>query len=171
MWWCERRGYGAGAALAASLALSGCFTPLYGSLNGGLGPELEAVAVDPIPDQLGHYLRDSLITDLNGTGSSPAPRYRLAVKPHERVQSALVDVQTGRAQAATVVIDTDYVLTATGVEAPVAKGTVTSAATYDRSEQRYANIRAARDAEIRDAKTIADLITTRVAAALATRGS
>ena len=43
---------------------------------------------------------------------------------------------------------------------------MSSAATYDRSAQRYANIRAARDAEIRDAKTVADQITTRIAAAL-----
>ena len=126
----SRRCAGVLAGLGAALPLAGCFTPLYGSLNGGLGTELEAIAVDPIPDQLGHYLRDRLLTDLNGTGSSPTPKYHLAVKPHERVQSALVDVQTGRAQAATVVIDTDYVLTAVGVEAPLAKGTVTSAATF-----------------------------------------
>lgn len=168
MSWCDRAA--AAGALGATLALGGCFTPLYGSLGGGLGSELQAIAVDPIPDQLGHYLRDTLITDLNGTGSTPAPRYRLSVSPHERVQSALVDVTTLRAQAATVVIDTDYALTRIGSDVPVTHGTVTSAATYDRSEQRYANIRAARDAEIRDARTIADLIRTRVAAALATAG-
>ncbi len=166
----SRRSAGALMVLGAALPLGGCFTPLYGSLNGGLGDELQAIAVDPIPDQLGHYLRDRLITELNGTGSSPTPKYHLAITPHERVQSALVDVTTFRAQAATVVIETDYVLTAVGSDTPVAKGTVTSAATYDRSEQRYANIRAARDAEIRDAHTIADMIRTRVAAALAQKG-
>ena len=43
-------------------------------------------------------------------------------------------------------------------------GTVTSAADYDRSEQRFADIRAARDAEIRDAHTVADQITQQIAA-------
>ena len=158
------------AGLGGALALSGCFTPMYGSLNGHLAGELQAIAVDPIPDRLGHYLGDALLTDLNGTGSTPPPKYRLSVTPREKVQSALVDVVTNRASAATVVIETDYVLTEAGGGPIVTKGTVTSAATYDRSEQRFANIRAARDAEIRDAKTIADQITVRVSSALATRG-
>lgn len=156
--------------LALVAGLAGCFTPLYGGLHGQLGAEMQAIAVDDIPDRLGHYLKDELLTDLNGTGSSPAPRYRLAVLTKERVQSALVDVVTRRATAATVVIDTDYVLTPVGGGPPVTAGTVTSAATYDRSEQRYANLRAARDAEIRDAKTIADELTARIAAALSARG-
>jgi LPS-assembly lipoprotein len=40
-------------------------------------------------------------------------------------------------------------------------------ASYDRTSQRFANIRAARDAEIRDAKVLADQIKTRLAVALA----
>ena len=43
-------------------------------------------------------------------------------------------------------------------------------ASYDRTSQRFANIRAARDAEIRDAKALADQIRTRIMAALAARG-
>lgn len=170
MWWSDRRFFAALAVLGLSLSLAGCFTPMYGGLHGQLGAELQAIAVDPIPDRLGHYIQDELISDLNGTGSSPAAKYRLAVLTKERVQSALVDVVTRRATAATVVIDTDFVLTPVGGSEPIAQGTVTSAATYNRSEQRFANIRAARDAEIRDAKTIADQITIRVSAALAARG-
>lgn len=158
------------AALAAPLLLGGCFTPLYGGLRGQLGAELQAIAVDPVPDRLGHYLRDELITDLNGTGSTPPPKYRLILVPTERVQTALVDVVTRRASNGTVVIDTAFTLEPIAGGEPILKGTVTSAASYNRSEQRYANIRAARDAEIRDAKTIADEITQRVAAALSARG-
>ena len=174
MWWFERTGalirtVPPLAALAASLALSGCFTPMYGSLHGNLAGELQAIAVDPIPERLGHYLQDELVTDLNGTGSTPPPKYHLTVTTRERVQSALVDIVTRRASAATVVIDTDYVLTPVAGGPPVTKGTVTSAATYNRSEQRFANIRAARDAEIRDAKVIADQMTIRLSAALAAR--
>lgn len=170
MWWSNRRFTAGLAVLGLSVGLAGCFTPMYGGLNGQLGAELQAIAVDPIPDRLGHYIQDELISDLNGTGSAPAAKYRLTVLTKERVQSALVDVVTRRATAATVVIDTDFVLTPVGGLEPVVQGTVTSAATYNRSEQRFANIRAARDAEIRDAKTIADQITIRVSAALAARG-
>jgi LPS-assembly lipoprotein len=42
-------------------------------------------------------------------------------------------------------------------------------ASYDRFPQRFASVRAARDAEIRVAKLLADQIRTRVAAHLATR--
>jgi LPS-assembly lipoprotein len=47
---------------------------------------------------------------------------------------------------------------------------VTQFVVYDRSTQRLSNVRAARDAEIRNAKTLADQIRTRIAAFLATRG-
>jgi LPS-assembly lipoprotein len=157
------------AALGLALGLSGCFTPLYGSLHGHLGNELQAIAVNPIPDRLGHYLTDELITDLNGTGSSPTPKYRLTVTTKERVQSALIDTVTQRASSATVVIDVTYTLTPAGSVNPLTTGTVTSAASYDRSEQRFANIVAAQDAETRNAKIIADQITIRLSTFLASK--
>ena len=54
---------------------------------------------------------------------------------------------------------------------PITKGTAMVVASYDRTSERYSNIRAARDAEIRDAKQLSDQIRLRLAAALATRGS
>lgn len=154
------------AVLAAGLA--GCVTPLYASRGGTLGADLRAVAVDPVPDKLGHYLRDELLTDLNGTGAKPAPRYRLQLTTAERVQTALIDITTQRAQDASVVTDVTWTLLPIEGGPPVATGKVTSFATYDRSAQRFANIRAARDAEIRDARTLADQITTQVAAKIGT---
>ena len=87
-------------------------------------------------------------------GRARPPKYRLTVVTEgARADRARRHRDAQRAQAATVVIDTDYRADAVGGGTPIASGTVTSAATYDRSEQRFANIRAARDAEIRDAKT------------------
>jgi LPS-assembly lipoprotein len=45
---------------------------------------------------------------------------------------------------------------------------VVSLADYDRGSNRYANVRSARDAEIRNAKAMADQIRTRVASSLPT---
>ena len=172
MSWSDRsRGLRRLVPLGLCIALSGCFTPMYGGLHGQLAAEMQAIKVDPVPERLGHYLTDELMTDLNGTGSSPPPKYRLTLTTKERVQSALIDIVTRRASNATVVIDTDFVLVPIGGGEPLVRGTVTSAASYNRSEQRFANIRAARDAEIRNAKTIADEISLRVAAALSARGS
>lgn len=152
------------AAVAAGLG--GCFSPLYMSRGGDLGADLRAIRVEPAPDVLGHYLTDALVTDLNGTGARPAPRYRLKLTTAERVQTALIDIVTQRAQDAAVVTDVTYLLTPIDSTIPIATGTVTSAAVYDRSAQRFANIRAARDAEIRDAKTVADQIAGQIAAKL-----
>ncbi len=154
-----------------ALGLGGCFAPLYSSMGGNLGGELRAITVDPVPDKLGHYLRDELITDLNGTGDKPAAHYRLVLTTSERVQTALIDVTTQRPQNASVVTDVTWQLIPVDGGQPVAKGTVTSFASYDRSAQRFANIRAARDAEIRDARTLADQLTTQIAARLGNQQS
>lgn len=128
--------------------------------------DLAAIAVDPIANRLGHYLGDELIYALNGTGSQVAPKYRLTVTLREHVQTPLVDTLSGRATAATVVVDADYSLAPAGGGVPITEGTAFTAASYDRTDQRFANTRAARDAEIRDAKALADQIRTRLVIAL-----
>ncbi len=160
------------AALLAGLALSGCFQPLYGplSVGGDVASELQAIEVDPVPDRLGHYLGNELIFALNGTGSHVPPKYRLSISVRENAQTPLIDTVTGYPSAATVVVIAEYKLTPAQGGEPITKGSVTTFATYDRTSQRFANLRASRDAEIRDAKTLADQIRTQLAAALATRG-
>ena len=153
--------------LASSLA--GCFHPMYGGVAGSqLRDKLAAIKVDPISDRVGHYLGNELMFDLNGTGSDIPPVYRLTVTLAERVQTPLVDTYSGRATAGTVVIDATYRLTNIADGKLITQGIAFTAASYDRTSQRFADMRAARDAEIRDAKTLADQIQTRVAAALST---
>jgi LPS-assembly lipoprotein len=160
------------AALLMGLALSGCIQPLYGPLSAGgdVAGELQAIAVEPIPNRLGHYLGDDLIFGFNGTGSQVPPKYRLFVTVTENVQTPLLDTVSGYPSAANVVVNADYRLMPVGGTEPVTKGQATVVASYDRTNQRFANLRAARDAEIRDAKTLADQIRIRVAAAIAGRG-
>ena len=160
------------AALLMGLALSGCIQPLYGPLSAGgdVAGELQAIAVEPIPNRLGHYLGNELIFGFNGTGSQVPPKYRLIVTVTENVQTPLLDTVSGYPSAANVVVNADYRLMPVGGTEPVTKGQATVVASYDRTNQRFANLRAARDAEIRDAKTLADQIRIRVAAAIAGRG-
>jgi len=154
------------------LALSGCIQPLYGSLGAGgdVAGELQAIAVEPIPNRLGHYLGNELIFGFNGTGSQVPPKYRLIVTVTENVQTPLIDTVSGYPSAANVVVNADYRLMPAGGGEPIAKGQATVVASYDRTSQRFSNLRAARDAEIRDAKRLADQIRIRVAAAIAARG-
>lgn len=163
-------GYGLFSALA--LALSGCIQPLYGPGVGGdlVAAEMQAIKIEPIPDRLGHYVENELIFALNGTGSSPAPKYQLIVTLHERMATPVINTVTGQAEAGDVNVDADYrLLPIAGGGQPIATGNVTNFVAYDRTSQRLSNVRAARDAEIRNAKTLADQIRTRIAATLATR--
>lgn len=162
------------AILLAGAALGGCIRPLYGPVGAGTGgdvaSELRAIAVDPIPDRLGHYLGNELIFALNGTGSQVQPKYRLVVSPRESVQTPTIDTVSGYSSAGNLVVNAEYKLIPQEGGAPITQGSIAVVAGYDRTSQRYANLRGARDAEIRDAKRAADEIRTRLAAALATKG-
>ena len=160
------------ATLLMGVALSGCIQPLYGSLGAGgdVAGELQAIAVEPIPNRLGHYLGNELIFGFNGTGSQVPPKYRLIVTVKEYVQTPLIDTVSGYPSAANVVVNADYRLMPVGGTEPITKGQAAVVASYDRTSQRFSNLRAARDAEIRDAKRLADQIRIRVAAAIAAPG-
>lgn len=156
-------------ALVAALALGGCLQPMYGQLSEGgqnLQGDLQAIAIEPIPDRIGHYLGDDLIFDLNGTGSHVPPKYRLFVTLNESSQTPLVDTVTGIATSSSVVINADYRLVQAGTGLPIAKGHAFVFKSYDRNSDRYGNVRAARDAEIQDAKQLSDQLRIRLAAAL-----
>lgn len=170
------RGFSRSFALAfaalAGLAVAGCIQPLYGSLAGGgdVASELQAIKIEPIPDRLGHYIENDLIFGLNGTGAPVEPKYILKINVRENVQSPLVDTVTGYPTSGTVVVTADYALTPVRGGDAIAKGTATTFASYDRNSQRFANLRASRDAEIRDARLLADQIQTNIAAAFASKG-
>ncbi len=133
----------------------------------GLQSELQGIAVEPIPERIGHYLGDDLVFDLNGTGSHPTPKYRLFVTLNEAVQTPLIDTVSGRASSATVVVNAQYRLENFATGLLVTRGSAFVFKSYDRTSQRFADVRASRDAEIRDAKQLSDLIRQRLAAALA----
>jgi LPS-assembly lipoprotein len=168
------RALGALFALAAALPLAGCIEPLYGANNGfdssPLAAELQSIEVDEIQGRIGHYLRNDLIYGFNGTGSTVQPRYRLSVVLRERAQTPIIDTVTGRATSATIIVDADYRLVTVPQGAEVLKGAAFNIASYDRFSNRFSNVRAARDAEIRDARVIADSIRTRISTEFATRG-
>jgi LPS-assembly lipoprotein len=180
--------------MAMGLSLAGCFTPLYSeSAHPGLVEDLRAIEVAPVnpptgkvsgksaatavgldpeldrADRLGHYLRNDLIFNLNGTGTTPAPKYKLTVTTKETTTTPTVQSQLGSADAATLTILAKYELTPYEGGKAIISSEAVSSAVYDLSLQRYANLRASRDAEIRLAKSLADEMELRIAAALAER--
>ncbi len=152
-----------------TVLLGGCMQPLYHSEGGeNVGEKLKQVKVEPLPDVLGHYLGTELIFLLNGTGDTVAPRYSLAVIPHETNTAQVIDSLTGRADSASIFVTAEFKLTEIAGGKLIASGQVISASPYDRSSQRFANLRAARDSQIRVAKSLAQDIRSRIAASFAT---
>ena len=165
-----------GLVAVATLGLSACFRPLYGPTASGesLGALLASIEVDTVQavrgqERLGHYLRSELVFDLDGSGQPTTKRFHLSLSVAETVQTPLVSSTTGRAESATLFGTAAYKVMANGSDRVLTEGTASGSATYDRSVQRFASLRAARDAEIRLAKLLSEQIKTRVAAILATQ--
>jgi LPS-assembly lipoprotein len=163
------------AAAFMALSASACLRPLNGpTASGASMPEvLASIEVAPAltavgQERLSHFLRSELVFDLNGSGEPHPKRYRLTVQAAERVATPLVDAVTGRAVAATVVAEADYTLKSLDGTRTITAGKATASASYDRYLQRFANVRAARDAEMRAAKLLSEQIRTRLAAVLLT---
>ena len=162
------------AAVVATAALTaGWLRPMYApassATTASVQSRLAGVAVDPLPDRLGHYLVQELRFELDGSGTTSQPKYRLSLTAKERLQAAIVNSATGRASSATLIVEATFTLTAIDGGATLLSGTAFGSASYDRTQQRYAAIRAARDAEIRVARTLAEQIKTRVAAHFASQ--
>ncbi|WP_134500827.1 LPS assembly lipoprotein LptE [Microvirga pakistanensis] len=163
----------AGLTAGLSLGLTACFKPLYGPTASGesLQTVLASIDVPEIawPDSqavMGHYLRSELIYALNGSGSETPKRYVLKLALARSLSTPIVDTETGRATSAIVGGTVTYTLTSLDGTRVYTQGSATSSTSYDRYQQRFATVRAGRDAEIRLARVLAEQIKTRLAATL-----
>lgn len=159
------------AVVCAAIALTGCIRPLYGpqtlSTQGGSVREaLASIDVPIIPDRLGHTLRNELVFLFEGRDSQVPKRYRLLLSTNENVAVTIVST-VGRADAASVQGRANYRLLAIADGKEIASGSVTGFASYERSPQRFANLRAARDAQMRVARFMAEQIHLQLATKLA----
>lgn len=161
----------AGIVLIVAVGLSGCLRPLYGPTSGGadMRSQLAAIDVAMVPERIGHALRSELIFMLDGSGEPSPKKYRLEIKPTVSQTSAVVDSVAARADAATLMGRAEYSLRDMSGNTVITNGTATATATYDRTAQRFGNVRAARDAEIRLGKLLAEQIRNRIAAAFSAR--
>ena len=154
--------------------MSGCFQPLYGEAahpGSRRGPARDrSRARSPIASAT--ISREDLIADLNGTGQTASPpKYRLTVTVSLGTQTPTVNSEINVATSATMTGDATYTLIKVDGGAEVLKGVANVAAAYDRTTQRYADLRAARDAEIRIARALSSEISLRLASALAAKSS
>ena len=159
----------AGIALLAGL-LAGCFTPMYAdrSVTGGSGPNLRDamrdVEIAKIEGRVGQEIRNDIIFELSGGEGNPtgAP-YRLNLKVATNSTSAIISEATGLPQNETVLLDVNFRLHDVANDKIVLTDKAIARVTVDSTQQRYARVRALRDAENRAAKIVAEQIRARVA--------
>lgn len=159
-------------ALAAAAMAGGCFQPLYAentrSVTGGsIKQTLKEVEIPEIKGLIGHYLRNELVFELDG-GNEPdsAKRLKFNANISEAIEVVTVDYANGRADSAILVATATWTLTNSASGEVVSKGTSMVRAPYERSSQRFATVRAARDAQVRAAKNLATLIRGQISADL-----
>ncbi len=169
-------------ALACLLALSGCFRPMYGQQPGGGVPvadRLMAVKVEPVMSatsirydasghsegRIQHYLAGELRFLLTGGGAEVASRYSVSVEARTETKTATIS-RRGTATDGVVNVRVVFKLQETATGREIVQGTVFTSAAFMRSSNRFASLRAARDAEIRSAKDLARLIHLRLAIAM-----
>jgi LPS-assembly lipoprotein len=156
---------------AAGLA-GGCFQPLYSdyttsTVGGSVKTALRGIEIPEIKGLIGHYLRNELVFDLDGSGEPDAPKtLKLEAAIAESIQVVTVDYANGRADSAVLVATATWKVTRRGSDEVVSSGTSSVRTPYERSAQRFATVRAARDAQVRAAKNLATIIRAQIAADL-----
>jgi len=168
----RRRSLALAGALAIAALTGGCFQPLYGEgtvsrVGGNVRNAMLGIEVPEIKGLVGHHLRNELVFEFDGGGAPDRQKIlKLNATTTESLEVITVDYANGRADSAVLVATSDWQLVRTGSNEVVASGQSVVRAPYERSQQRFASLRAARDAQVRAAKELAQLIKHRVAAAL-----
>ena len=163
------------AVVALAALTAGCFQPMYAEhADGtpGLREKLARVELPPVDKpnasleaRIGVEIRNALAFKLYGTATGDAPTHRLVLRFSTSRSSLIVNPATGLPTTENVGIDAQYNLVEIATNKSVMTGSTFARVPYDLpgSYQRFARLRAFKDAEDRAAVEIADNIQTRLA--------
>ncbi len=160
------------AMLTIAALAGGCFQPLYSdytasTVGGSVKTALRGIEIPEIKGLIGHYFRNELVYELDGSGEPDASKtLKLEAVTGESVEIVTVDYANGRADSAVLVATVTWKLTRKGGNEVVSSGTNSVRVPYERSSQRFATVRAARDAQVRAAKNLATIVRGQIAADL-----
>lgn len=163
--------------------LAGCFRPLYAdnpTMSGGsTAKELAKIDIAQIEARIGVEdearigveLRNMLIFDFTGGAGEPAnPAYRLKITIRGSGSTVLVDRASSRAEAEGYSLDAAFTLTDQATGKAVINSTAVGRTSFDSlGQQRFARLRALREAEQRAARIVADQIRGRLATYFASK--
>lgn len=164
------------AGLAAAMALGGCqVRPLYGSSTGDFGSQpspvaaelaaidLESISSQYANDDASRVLYNELTYRFERGAGSGAKKYRLKVLMDIGSSEVGVEQFSDVPSAYTTTMNSTFVLSDLATDETLMTGRAFKSASYDFSNQRFANTRAYRDAQERVAKAVADDIAARIA--------
>ncbi len=156
-----------GLALAA---LAGACTvrPVYMQTATGGAPvaDLSAISVQQVGDRVAQEVRNNLIFAFTGGRPPAPPRYDLQLDVNtSEVRLGFEKDETAPAYQVTVAVKFELKDIASGRS--ILRSASNGVASYDRSNQNFANVRARIDAEDRAAQAVADQLQLRLAIALA----
>jgi len=164
------------AAALVAVGLGGCMfqpmyaqTPLYGA-GPSLHDALRDVDVAAISGRIGNELRNDLIYELTGgEGNRTGAPYRLTLLANVSSFNPIIDTDSGQPVAQMISFDVTYKLHDVVNDRIALTEQAMARVSIDRSQQRFANLRAVRDAENRAAKVVAEQIRARLASFFLTR--
>jgi LPS-assembly lipoprotein len=149
--------------------------PMYGhgpviGAGTSLREALRDVEVASISGRIGNELRNDLIYELTGgAGNQIGAPYRLTLVAHVSAANPIVNRATGLPESETIAFDVTYKLEDVVRDRIVLTEKALARISIDRNQQRFAYVRAVRDAENRAAKVVAEQIRARLASYFLTR--
>lgn len=159
-----------GFATLISLAtlLAGCqVRPLYSETN-GVGQKLGAIAFSEPSTRVGQQVRNHLVFLTSGGAGEPVkPDYEVELTVTAVETNILLDQTTAAPSPGRVVVTAIYSMKQTTDGKVIKAGTRTATALLDIPAQKFAELRAIRDAENRGAREVAELVRVELAGALA----
>jgi LPS-assembly lipoprotein len=166
------------AAVVAGFVLSGCqVRPLYGSgastdIAGGspsVRQSLRQIDIADPRDRPEQVFRNALLFNLQGGNGEAQTRYRLTYRLVLREQQIALEEITGTPASYQILGHISYLLEDNDTGDVLMTDKVTAIASYDRSSQNFANVRAKRDGEDRVGKELARLVEIRISSYFAAR--
>lgn len=157
-------------AAAVAVAAAGCTVrPLYGDAASGGSlsptPDLRSIVIDPPRNRTEQVLTNELAFLFRGDGGGADQSvYRLRVIANSSTDSLAVEIEEDLPSAVLLTLNVAFILSEIGSERTLLTGSATTTASYDFSSQRFANVRAERDAGSRAARAMAEQLNTRIAA-------
>lgn len=153
--------------IGAALLLAGCQArPLYQDANGETRGALAAISYSEATSRVGLETRNRLLFLTSGGKVSQTPEYRVELVVSGGVEGILLDEAADTPNAGRAAIVGTYTLKRISDDTVVKTGRRTGVALFDYPRQEFAKLRAARDAETRAARELAEFIYADLAMAL-----